>query len=108
MYVVFGSRSFPDFVGLLDGDAQYVQLESGPDVTVSLAAVGNIGGSDAGLLINFENYMISWDPAADAALFEAADVNGDGNVNAIDAGIIVNVENYLMTIDQTTGLANIL
>jgi len=69
---------------------------------------GNIGGSDAGLLINFENYMISWDPAADAALFEAADVNGDGNVNAIDAGIIVNVENYLMTIDQTTGIANIL
>lgn len=66
---------------------------------------GNINGSDAGLLVNVENYMVSWDPAADAALLEAADVNGDGNVNALDAGIAVNVENYIMTIDQTTGLA---
>jgi len=66
---------------------------------------GNITGLDAGMLVNIENYAVSWDPATDAALIKAADVNGDGNINGIDAGILVDVENYMRTIDQTTGLA---
>lgn len=66
---------------------------------------GNITGLDTGILVNVENFAVTWDSVADAALIKAADVNGDGNINGIDAGILVDVENYTRTIDQTTGLA---
>lgn len=66
----------------------------------------NIDTGDAGLIVDYENFLIPWDPIVDAAVFEAADVNGDGNIDTGDAGIIVDVENFLLTIDQTTGLAS--
>lgn len=67
---------------------------------------GNINGIDAGKTIDVENYMVSWDAAADAAFLKAGDVNGDGNVNGLDAGIMVNVENYMMAVNQLTGIAS--
>jgi len=66
---------------------------------------GNIDSIDAGNLVDYENYMINWDPATDAAQIKAGDLNGDGNVDSIDAGIAVDSENYMLTIDQSTGLA---
>lgn len=66
---------------------------------------GNIDTSDAGLIIDYENFLLDWDPVTDAVLFKAADLNGDGNVDSSDAGIIVDIENFLLTVDQTTGLA---
>ena len=64
---------------------------------------GNIDTGDAGTIVDYENFLIDWNPAADAALLKAADVNGDGNVDTADAGIIVDCENFLLTISQITG-----
>ncbi len=66
---------------------------------------GNIDSSDAGLIVDFENFALAWDPSADAVLYKAADLNGDGNIDSSDAGLIVDTENFLLTIDQVTGLA---
>lgn len=66
---------------------------------------GNIDSIDAGNIVDHENYLMNWDPVADAAYIKAGDLNGDGNVDSMDAGIAVDVENYLMAINQTTGLA---
>jgi hypothetical protein len=65
---------------------------------------GNIDSTDAGLMIDYENYLIPWDPLTDAVYFRAADLNGDGNIDSTDAGIVIDAENYVLTIDQTTGL----
>ncbi|HOU09306.1 MAG TPA: leucine-rich repeat protein [Clostridiales bacterium] len=64
---------------------------------------GNIDTGDAGLIVDFENFFITWDPEADAALYFAADLNGDGNIDTADAGIVVDCENFLLAIDQVTG-----
>jgi uncharacterized protein (DUF2141 family) len=66
---------------------------------------GNIDSIDAGKLVDYENYVLHWDPAADAAYLKAGDLNGDGNVDSIDAGIAVDAQNYFAAIDQSTGLA---
>ena len=54
--------------------------------------------------VDYENFIVTWDPVTDAALLKAADVNGDGNVDSSDAGIVVDAENFMLTIDQATGL----
>lgn len=66
---------------------------------------GNIDTSDAGNIVDYENFLISWDTAADSAYLAAADLNSDGNVDSADAGLVIDVENFLLTVDQTTGLA---
>jgi len=66
---------------------------------------GNIDTADAGSIVDYENFLVEWDPAENAAVLKAADLNGDGNVDTIDAGLIVDVENFLLTVNQTTGLA---
>jgi len=65
---------------------------------------GNIDAGDAGIIVDYENFFVTWDPSADAALLKAADVNGDGNVDTGDAGIVVDHENFMLTISQATGL----
>jgi len=67
---------------------------------------GNIDSIDAGKIVDYQNYMITWDPTTDAAKYKAGDLNGDGNVDSIDAGIAVDSQNYMLTIDQSTGLAS--
>jgi len=67
---------------------------------------GLIDSSDAGKLVDYENYIITWHPAADAALFKAGDLNGDGKTDSLDAGLVVDTENYLITINQRTGLSS--
>jgi hypothetical protein len=67
---------------------------------------GNIDSTDAGIAVDYENYMIDWDPVEDAAYLLAGDVNGDGNVDSTDAGIMVDYENYMVNINQATGLAS--
>ncbi len=69
------------------------------------SACGNIDTSDAGIIIDYENFLIFWDQPDDALYLKAADLNGDGNIDTADAGIIVDFENFLLTINQTTGLA---
>jgi len=66
---------------------------------------GNIDSIDAGTAVDYQNYMVNWDPVKDAAFIKAADVNGDGNIDSIDAGVMVDVQNYMLTINQGTGLA---
>lgn len=61
---------------------------------------GNINGIDAGVMIDVENYLVSWDLTEDAARYLAGDVNGDGNITSIDAGTVVDYENYMVTINQ--------
>lgn len=63
----------------------------------------NIDSSDAGIIVDFENFMIEWDPALQNFLFKASDINGDGNVDSSDAGILVDVENFMLLIDQADG-----
>ena len=65
---------------------------------------GSIDSLDAGIMVDYENYLIPWEPAADAAYLKAADLNGDNSIDSLDAGITVDAENYVVTIDQTTGL----
>jgi len=66
---------------------------------------GNIDTSDAGLIVDYENFLVLWDQPADAVYRKAADLNGDGNADTADAGLIVDYENFLLDINQTTGLA---
>jgi hypothetical protein len=66
---------------------------------------GNIDSIDAGNIVDYQNYMITWNPVTDAALYKAGDLNGDGNVDSIDAGLAVDAQNYMVTIDQSTGLS---
>jgi len=68
-------------------------------------ADGNIDSIDAGTAVDYQNYMVNWDPVKDVAFIKSADVNGDGNIDSIDAGVMVDVENYMLTINQGTGLA---
>ncbi|HQH64051.1 MAG TPA: leucine-rich repeat protein, partial [Clostridiales bacterium] len=65
----------------------------------------NVDSTDAGTLIDIENFLLSWNPASDAAFMAAADVNGDGNIDTMDAGVAIDYENWLVDIDQSTGLA---
>ncbi|OQA70421.1 MAG: hypothetical protein BWY37_00243 [Firmicutes bacterium ADurb.Bin262] len=65
---------------------------------------GNIDAADAGLIVDFENWAISWDIITQNFLYRAADVNGDGNIDSADAGIVVDYSNWFVGIDQTTGL----
>jgi len=62
---------------------------------------GNIDSSDAGIIVDYENFLITWDPVMDAVFLKAGDVNGDGNVDSSDAGIVVDHENFILTISQT-------
>ncbi len=74
--------------------------------TFRIAIFGDVNGDssidsiDAGVLVDAENYLISWDSPADAVYKFAGDVNLDGSVDSIDAGIIVDYENYLVPISQ--------
>jgi len=65
---------------------------------------GSIDSLDAGIMVDYENYLIPWEPAADADYLKAADLNGDNSIDSLDAGITVDVENYMVTINQKTGL----
>jgi len=62
---------------------------------------GNIDSSDAGRIVDVENFLVTWDPVNDALYRLAADVNGDGNIDAADAGNIIDCENFVITISQT-------
>jgi hypothetical protein len=62
---------------------------------------GNIDAMDAGKIVDFENYQITW--AEPSCFRKAGEINGDGSIDSIDAGLIVDCENYLSTIDQVTG-----
>ena len=60
---------------------------------------GNRDAQDAGLIVDFENFLVEWDAVADAAALKAADLNGDSMVDSIDAGMLVDIENYSKTIN---------
>ena len=64
---------------------------------------GNIDSIDAGVLVDVQNYNVTWNPVTDAVYFKAGDLNADGNVDSIDAGAMVDVQNYGKTVDQVTG-----
>lgn len=64
----------------------------------------NIDTGDAGIITDYENFLITWDPVTDSAFLRAADLNADGNIDTADAALIVDVENFLLTVDQSTGL----
>lgn len=66
---------------------------------------GSIDSMDAGIMVDYENYLINWNPQNDAAFLKAANLNGDVSIDSMDAGIAVDAENYIVTIDQGTGLA---
>ena len=69
---------------------------------------GIVDSIDAGTMVDYENYMVTWDPAVDAAFIKAGDLNGDGSIDSIDAGIAVDAENYLMFINQSTGIGAVI
>jgi hypothetical protein len=61
---------------------------------------GSIDSIDAGIAVDYENYLVSWDSGTQAAFLSAGDINCDGEIDSMDAGIMVDTENYLMQIDQ--------
>jgi hypothetical protein len=64
---------------------------------------GNLDSTDAGIAVDYENYMFEWKPPFDEIMMFAGDLNGDGNVDSTDAGIMVDAENYMVTVNQVTG-----
>lgn len=100
--------------GLLGTGAQVELIDSVTSevlATYTIVIFGDVNGDgkidslDAGLLVDYENYIIAWHAADDAATLDAADINGDGKIDSLDAGLVVDAENYLVTIDQSAGLA---
>jgi uncharacterized repeat protein (TIGR02543 family) len=67
---------------------------------------GSVDSMDAGTVVDFENYLIQWDPITAKAFYKAADINGDGSIDSLDAGIMVDSENYIITLDQATGMVS--
>ena len=63
---------------------------------------GNIDSMDAGMTIDHENGIGSWD----SFTLKAGNVNSDTNVDNLDAGLMVDTENALVSINQITGLAS--
>lgn len=63
---------------------------------------GNIDDGDAGMIIDYENYLYDWRRTKEKEV--AGDINGDGVVDSLDAGAVTDCLNYLQTIDQTTGM----
>lgn len=66
---------------------------------------GSVDSNDSGLIIDYENWLVEWDPVEDKVFLMAGDINGDGTVGAVDADLLVEIENWIMYIDQVTGLA---
>ena len=64
---------------------------------------GSIDSLDAGTAVDYENYMLAWDPPFDEIMPFAGDINGDGSIDSLDAGIMVDAENYMLNISQVTG-----
>ncbi len=67
---------------------------------------GNVDSIDAGALVDYENYLVSWSAQSDACYLKAGDVNGDGQIDSVDAGILTDVESLLRDINQVTGIAD--
>lgn len=95
------------------GTGTLVHVLSG-EITVKTYTViifGDVNGdsivdnNDVGTMVDYENFLVEWDPVVNAATLFAGNINGDANVDANDAGFLVDVENYLAYIDQTIGLA---
>ena len=120
-----GSNSLADYVNVVPGyEISYVPTTNGfgTGTTVNVTIVGLTIGSfkivlygdvngdgstdsmDAGVMVDNENYLVSWDPPADAEYIKAGDLNGDGSIDSIDAGIVVDSENYMSFINQSTGI----
>ncbi len=64
---------------------------------------GSRDSLDAGTAVDYENYMLAWDPPFDEIMPFAGDINGDGSIDSLDAGIMVDAENYMLNISQVTG-----
>ena len=93
-------------IELIDNTTQLVKETYTVIIFGDVNGDGNIDSIDAGTIVDYENYISTWDPTADAAYIKAGDLNGDGTIDSIDAGIAVDAENYMVTIDQSTGLAS--
>lgn len=92
-------------VSVIDNETEAVLEEYSIIIFGDSNGDSNIDTSDAGLIVDYENFFIQWDPFEDSAFLKAADVNGDGNIDTGDAAVIVDVENFLLTINQMNGLA---
>ena len=99
-----GSFGTGTLVELIDNDTQAIVGSYHIVIFGDVNGDGNIDSIDAGLMIDFENYLVEYDIATDAVLLKAADLNDDDNIDNLDAGIAVDAENFLSTINQVTGL----
>jgi len=68
----------------------------------------NIDSSDADLCVDYENFMVAYDPVEDADILFAGDINGDANMDTADAGVIIDYSNFIIGINQTTGQSYVL
>lgn len=80
-------------------------------MTFKIVVFGDVNGDgaidsiDAGTMIDYENYLISWVPGSDDCYLTAGNINGDTTIDSLDAANVIDYENYLKTINQVTGLA---
>ena len=65
---------------------------------------GNIDSTDAGRLIDYENYVFNWPEESSFVFRKAGDLNNDGTLDSLDSGLIVDVENYIQILSQVTGV----
>ena len=77
--------------------------------TYTIVIYGDVNGDsrvdaiDADLCVGVQDWVIVWDPVADACYYEAADLNGNGRVESLDADTITAVYDWVLSVDQTTG-----
>jgi len=77
--------------------------------TYTIVIYGDVNGDsradaiDADLCVGVQDWVIVWDPVADACYYEAADLNGNGRVESLDADTITAVYDWVLAIDQATG-----
>jgi len=68
---------------------------------------GNIDSSDAGRLIDVENYVFNWPEELLFVFRKAGDLNNDGTLDSLDSGLIVDIENYMQIVNQVTGTISV-
>lgn len=60
---------------------------------------GAIDSSDAGSVVDYENFLVEWN---ENFLLLASDADNSGLADSTDATMMVDMENYVLEIDQTT------
>ncbi len=90
-----GSLGTGTIVSIVDDTTSSIRASHTIVIFGDVNGDGAIDSIDAGILVDIENYIRTWDAQNDAAYYLAGGVNGDGAPDSIDAGMMVDSEYYV-------------